>query len=103
MDKRQAFLDLAARLRHETQAADWAALARTDRQLAGLLASLPADLRLNAAEQAAYHALRLAHEAARSACAQAQAQAHERLQALCDQRMGWAAYALSNEMQEASA
>lgn len=103
MDKRQPFLDLAARLRRDTQAADWAALARTDRQLAGLLASLPADLRLNASEQAAYQALRLAHEAARSACTQAQAQAHERLQALCDQRMGWAAYALSTEMQEASA
>lgn len=102
MDKRQSFLDLATRLRHETQAADWAALARTDQQLAALLARLPSEPALSAPEQAAYHALRLAHEAARTACAQAHAQAHERLQALCDQRTGWTAYALSTEMQEAS-
>lgn len=102
MDKRQSFLDLATRLRHETQAADWAALARTDQQLAALLTRLPSEPALSAPEQAAYHALRLAHEAARTACAQAHAQAQERLQSLCDQRTGWTAYALSTEMQEAS-
>lgn len=102
MDKRQPFLDLAARLRQETQAADWTALARTDRQLAALLARLPAVAALSAAEQAAYHALRQAHDAARAACAHAHNQAHERLQALCDQRTGWTAYALSTEMQETS-
>lgn len=102
MDKRQPFLDLAARLRHETQAADWAALARTDQQIAALLARLPTEPPLSAPEKAAHQALRLAHEAAREACAQAHAQAHDRLQALCDQRTGWTAYALSNEMQEAT-
>lgn len=102
MDKRQSFLDLAARLRRETLAADWTALARTDQQLAALLAGLPAAPSMSAPEQAAYQTLRQAHEAARAACTQAHAQAHERLQALCDQRTGWTAYALSTEMQEAS-
>jgi len=103
MNKRQTFLELAGRLRSESLAADWSALASTDQQLAALLARLPGEPALNAAEQAAYQVLRAEHDAARAACALAQAQALERVQALCEQRTGWDAYALSNNMQEASA
>lgn len=103
MNKRQTFLDLAARLRSESLAAHWSALASTDQQLAELLARLPGEPALNAAEQAAFKVLRSAHDDARAACALAQAQAHERVQALCEQRTGWDAYALSSNMQEASA
>ncbi len=101
MDKRQLLLDMALRLRHQSQARQWQALAMTDRDLARLLAQPGMRGPFDPREQAAWNSLVAAHAQAREACAVAFERAQLRLHTLCGQRDGWNAYALNDEQETA--
>ena len=102
MRNRLQLAELAARLRSESGAAQWEAMAGTDRLVGELMRQLPPLAELSGEEHAGLKELQAAHSFAHEACQAAHAEAASRLQNLCERREGWNAYALTSELQESA-
>lgn len=94
MDKRALISVLALRLDEAAQARDWAALARTDRELAAMLRGWNR-AELSPAERQGLQTLRAAHERAAGLCDEELQRVSGLLRQMLSHRDRWHAYAES--------
>ena len=103
MKRTPALTELARRLESAAAAADWAALARADADVAAALAGLPAQGLAAAADRVALERLQAAHRAAARRCDDACAELEDRLGELTRNKDGWMAYAINDGQEQGAA
>ncbi|MGO4377361.1 hypothetical protein [Pseudoduganella sp. RAF53_2] len=98
MDRQATLLQLAQKLSAATASSDWKALAAIDTLLGSALPKMAAQGKWTPAERAALDALRALHKTALARVNDATAELDKHLYDLKNNREGWMAYALDNEV-----